>query len=72
VTAATRKKIRIGDLLVEHKVISEEQLKKALADQKTSGRKLGKVLIENGFVEEEKMLDFLSRQLQIPFIDLKF
>lgn len=67
-----RKKIRLGDLLVEHKVISEEQLMQALADQKKSGRKLGKVLIENGFVTEEKMLDFLSRQLRIPYIDLKF
>ncbi len=67
-----RKKIRIGDLLVEHKVISEEQLMTALADQKKSGRKLGKVLIENGFITEEQMLDFLSRQLRIPFIDLKF
>ena len=69
---ATRKKIRLGDLLVEHKVISEAQLQQALSDQKSSGRKLGKVLIENGFVEEERMLQFLSQQLQIPFIDLKF
>lgn len=44
----------------------------ALADQKKSGRKLGKVLIENGFIDEDKMLDVLSRQLRIPFIDLKF
>lgn len=70
--ANPRKKIRLGDLLVEHKVISEEQLMTALADQKKSGRKLGKVLIENGFVDEDSMLDFLSRQLRIPFIDLKF
>ena len=70
--STVRKKIRLGDLLVEHKVISEEQLMQALADQKKSGRKLGKVLIENGFVAEEKMLDFLSRQLRIPYIDLKF
>jgi len=67
-----RKKIRLGDLLVEHKVISEQQLMQALASQKTSGRKLGKVLIEEGFIDEDKMLDFLSRQLRIPFIDLKY
>ena len=67
-----RKKIRIGDLLVEHKVISNEQLMAALKDQKTSGRKLGKVLIEKGYLTEDSLLDFLSRQLQIPFIDLKF
>ena len=66
-----KKRIRIGDLLVEHKLISEGQLNAALADQKTTGRKLGQVLIENGYVSEDKFLDFLSRQLEIPYIDLK-
>ncbi|HKK06563.1 MAG TPA: GspE/PulE family protein [Gammaproteobacteria bacterium] len=66
-----RKKVRIGDLLVQHKVISEQQLSTALADQKKSGRKLGRVLIENGYITEEQLLEFLSRQLQVPFIDLK-
>ncbi|MCL5668606.1 MAG: GspE/PulE family protein, partial [Gammaproteobacteria bacterium] len=67
-----RKKIRLGDLLVQNKVISENQLNSALAIQKKSGRKLGRVLIENNFVEEDKLLDFLSRQLQIPFVDLRY
>ncbi|MDT8404415.1 GspE/PulE family protein [Sulfuriflexus sp.] len=71
-TGQVRKKIRLGDLLVEHKAISEEQLMQALADQKKSGRKLGKVLIENGFIDEDSMLDILSHQLRIPFIDLKY
>ena len=68
---AVKKKIRIGDLLVEHKVISEQQLMAALADQKKSGRKLGQVLIENGYIKEFTFLDFLSRQLDVPYIDLK-
>ncbi len=71
VTTVKPKKIRIGDLLIEHKVISQEQLSAALADQKKSGRKLGKVLIESGYVTEDQMLDFLARQLSIPYIDLK-
>ncbi len=72
VTVAERpKKIRIGDLLIAHKVISEEQLTTALADQKKSGRKLGRVLIENGFLSEDQLLQFLSQQLNIPYIDLK-
>ncbi len=66
-----RKRIRIGDLLVEHKLISEGQLSAALADQKTTGRKLGQVLIDNGYISEEKFLDFLSRQLDVPYVDLK-
>jgi len=65
------KKIRIGDLLIEHKIISQEQLNTALADQKKSGRKLGRVLIENGYLTEDQLLDFLARQLGIPCIDLK-
>lgn len=65
-----RKRVRIGDLLVEQKMISEAQLQAALAEQKKSGRKLGRVLIENGFVDEEKVLLLLSEQLDIPYVDL--
>ncbi len=67
-----RKKIKIGDLLMQNKVISENQLNSALAIQKKSGRKLGRVLIENNFIEEDKLLDFLSQQLQIPFVELRY
>ncbi len=65
-----RKKVRLGDLLVEHKLISQIQLEEALADQKKSGRKLGRILIENGYIKEDEMLQTLSEQLKIPFIDL--
>ncbi len=65
-----RKRVRIGDLLVEQKLISEAQLQAALAEQKKSGRKLGRVLIENGFVDEDKLLVLLSEQLEIPYVDL--
>ena len=71
VTTVKPRKIRIGDLLIEHKVISQEQLNAALADQKKSGRKLGRVLIESGYLTEDQLLDFLSRQLNIPYIELK-
>ena len=71
VTNVRPKKIRIGDLLIEHKIISQDQLISALADQKKSGRKLGRVLIENGYLSEDQLLDFLARQLNIPYIDLK-
>jgi len=70
-TAERPKKIRIGDLLIANKIISQEQLNTALADQKKSGRKLGRVLIENGFISEDQLLGFLSQQLSIPYIDLK-
>lgn len=67
---AARKKIRLGDLLVEQKIISQAQLSAALDDQKKSGRKLGRILIENGYVEENQILEVLSQQLKIPFVDL--
>ena len=65
-----RKRVRIGDLLVEQKMISEAQLQEALAEQKKSGRKLGRVLVENGFVAEDKLLLLLSEQLDMPYVDL--
>jgi MSHA biogenesis protein MshE len=70
-TAERPRKIRIGDLLIANKIVSQEQLNTALADQKKSGRKLGRVLIESGYVSEEQLLNFLSQQLNIPYIDLK-
>lgn len=65
-----RKKIRLGDLMVEQKLISKSQLEEALADQKRSGRKLGRILVENGYTTEEQMFQVLSEQLKIPFVDL--
>jgi MSHA biogenesis protein MshE len=72
ITAARPRKIRIGDLLVQHKVISQSQLDTALEDQKSTGRKLGRVLIDNGYLSEAQLMDFLSRQLKIPYVDLKY
>lgn len=65
-----RKKIRIGDLLIQAKVISQAQLEEALAEQKKSGRKLGQVLIDNGYATEDAILKTLSEQLKIPYVDL--
>lgn len=65
-----RKKIRLGDLLVESNLITEAQLDQALTEQQTSGQKLGWVLINNGYLTEEQILNALSQQLKIPFVDL--
>ncbi len=71
VTSSPPRKIRIGDLLVENNIISAEQLQFALSEQRKSGSKLGRVLIDLGFLSEKQMLTFLSQQLNIPLIDLK-
>lgn len=64
------KKIRIGDLLVQNQIITQEQLISALAEQKKTGRQLGRTLINLNFVTETELLNFLSQQLKIPFIDI--
>ena len=50
---ARPEKILLGDLLVTQKLISIEQLSFALEQQKRSGRKLGRVLVDNAFVSED-------------------
>ena len=67
---APRRKIRIGDLLVSNAVISEPQLMSALAEQKKTGQKLGNTLVDMGFIDEKRLLEFLSQQLQIPLVDV--
>ena len=57
---APRKKVRIGDLLVQNGVITEEQLATALSDQKKTGRKLGKALVGLDYIGENQLLEFLS------------
>ncbi|MEX0618757.1 MAG: GspE/PulE family protein [Pseudohongiellaceae bacterium] len=69
--AIVKQKIRIGDLLVQNGIITEDQLQTALERQKAIGHRLGQVLVDLGYVEEEQFLSFLAQQLQIPFIDLR-
>ncbi len=66
-----RRKLRLGDLLVQNGLISEGQLQLALDEQKRSGAKLGRAVIDMGFVSEQKLLEALSRQLDIPYVDLR-
>lgn len=61
---------RLGDLLVEEGIVAQEQLEQALDKQRSTGRKLGDTLISMGFLTEQQMLSFLSRQLDIPLVDL--
>jgi MSHA biogenesis protein MshE len=69
---ARPEKIRLGDLLVTQKLITGDQLTFALDQQKRTGRKLGRVLVDNSFVTEDQISEALAKQLNIPFINLKF
>ncbi|MBI3810143.1 MAG: type IV-A pilus assembly ATPase PilB [Nitrospirae bacterium] len=64
---------RIGKLLVDAKLITEQQLNEALAIAKApkgARRRLGSVLVKMGYVPEEKLLQFLAQQYRVPAVDL--
>ncbi len=61
---------RLGELLVRNNLISDDQLAKALEEQRTSGGRLGASLIKLGFIKEEELAAFLSRQYGVPSINL--
>ncbi|WP_231892450.1 GspE/PulE family protein [Woeseia oceani] len=65
-----RKKMRLGEMLLEAGVISNDELQAALALQKRSGYKLGRALMESGTISETELHSFLSRRLNIEFIDI--
>ena len=63
------KKLRIGELLVKAGILSRHQLEEALNAQLIYGGKLGTNLVEHGFVTEEFLTSFLSKQCNIPAVD---
>jgi MSHA biogenesis protein MshE len=66
-----RKRVRVGELLLEQQLVTQEQLTIALAEQKRTGRKLGRVLTDLGYVSEQAFHEALARHLQIPFVDVR-
>lgn len=64
-------KLRLGDVLVQQRLISQEQLQQTLELQRTTGKKMGRLLIETGIITEELLANGLARQLRIPFVNLK-
>lgn len=69
--AFKRKKVRIGDLLVQNGYITETQLNSALEEQKERKMKLGELLLALGYITPEKFAEALSDQLGIEWIDLR-
>lgn len=63
--------LKIGELLLKAQLINDDQLEKALEDQKQSGGKVGEHLVKRGFVSEEDILDCLSQQYGVPSINLR-
>ena len=61
---------RLGEILTDAGVISEEQLGKALALGREQNKRLGEVLIDNKIITERQLIDVLKLQLGVDFIDL--
>ena len=61
---------RLGELLVKANLITDEQLKKALQQQDNSGGRLGSNLVKLGYVSEDDITSFLSKQYGVPSINL--
>ena len=61
---------RLGDLLVAEGLITADQLRQALGEQKGKADKLGSILVRQGSISEEQLIGFLSRQYGIPSITL--
>jgi len=63
--------LRLGDILVEKKIITPEELKRAIKEQQKTGEILGEVLVRMGLITERKLLEVLAIQQGIPFLDLR-
>ncbi len=66
-----RKKIRVGDLLVEAGAITDEELQEALAYQKEHGGRIGNVIMELGFISQDLLITVLTTQIGVDYIELK-
>lgn len=61
---------RFGDILVKEEVISLDQLKTAIEEQKQTGKRLGETLLRLGYINEYELVAFLSKQYRVPAINL--
>ena len=62
--------MKLGQILVNSGVLSQQTLEKALSEQKGTTKRLGEILIENKHITERQLIDSLSHQLDIPYLDL--
>jgi general secretion pathway protein E len=62
--------MRLGEILIERKLITEEDLERALELQKERGDKIGKTLVDMGFIAMRDVLAALSEQLGVPLISI--
>jgi hypothetical protein len=64
-------RIRLGEMLMREGLVTGDQLNRALDEQKALGGRLGRHLVDLGYITDAALLDSLSRQLRIPRVDLE-
>ena len=64
------KYLRLGELLIREGLINAAQLEKAISAQRQEGTRLGEILIRLGIVKEDKLVEVLGKQLNIPYFSL--
>src|SRR6266849_6272142 len=63
--------MRLGEILIERRLLSQEDLDRALELQKERGEKIGRILVDLGFVAARDILSALSDQLSLPLVTLE-
>lgn len=71
VPIANIKKKMLGEMLINGGLLKDEQLTRALEEQKRRGGRLGEILLDLGFLNEHNLATFLGRQLHLPFIEIE-
>jgi len=62
---------RLGEILLEKGLLSDEQLRECLEQQKLTKEFLGSILVKKNLIKEEDLMKCLSQQFGIPYISLK-
>ena len=68
---AVKAKKRLGEILVEKKLVTENQIDEAMNLQKKLGKRMGQIMIDKGWISEQDMLVVLSEQFSIPYVWLR-
>lgn len=63
-------RLRLGQLLVDAKLLTDQALEEVLVRQRADGRRLGTLLVESGYINETQLTQILSHQLSVPWVSL--
>ncbi len=62
--------LKLGEILINNRTMTEEAMDRALAEQKGSGKRIGEILVKGQYITERQLIDSLCAQLDIDYMDL--